>query len=116
MEAGFIVAALGGIATRIPWITVAVVGIVVAAVRREQHPRVSQLVIIALSIDLVLVLVSGFTSVLVPILMMQDGGNATNVSMALAGISLCSSGFSAVALALLLWAALGWRQRPTESV
>ena len=116
MEAGLLVAALSGIVTRIPWITVAIVGIVVAAVRRERHPRVSLLVIIALIVDLVLMLVSSFTAALVPIMMMQDGGSTANIGIAMAGISLCSSAFSAFALALLLWAALGWRHTPTESV
>lgn len=116
MDATMLVAALSNFLTRLPWIVVAVIGIVIAAVRKSQNPKVSQLIIIALVLDLIMLAFSATVSTLVPYALMRDGGNTRDVGLVMASVSLCSSGVNALALALLLWAALGWREQPKPAL
>lgn len=93
---------------RIPWILVAIIGIIIAATRLQQHPRVAQLVIIALCIELALNVFGTILSVMLPFLV-RDRGSTTELGMLMGGFGLCTSFIGALALALMLWAALGWR-------
>lgn len=115
MELEFIAPVLLTLATNVPWVIVAVIGIVIAATRADAHPQVSKLLIGILVAEVGLTVLSAFTIILVPLMMRNGNSSIAELGMLSGGIGLCMSFVRAILLALTLWAALGWRKSVSPS-
>ncbi|MBE7551296.1 MAG: hypothetical protein HS126_09515 [Anaerolineales bacterium] len=90
--------------TQSPVLLVWVGGLFLALTRWEQHPRTSLFALIAIVLEVVALLSSlFFVTWLIPLLY-QQGWEATNISMAVAGSTFFHAILSAVAWGLLIYA------------
>jgi hypothetical protein len=93
----------------VPNMLVLLIGIAVAALRWQRHPRVSLLAIIALLVTLLLDIGSTLFSTIVPISMMRAGESASRVGMVVGSVTVLLRLISAGCWVLLLVALFGWR-------
>ncbi|NJM42280.1 MAG: hypothetical protein HC853_16855 [Anaerolineae bacterium] len=88
-----------------PIITIMVVGLVIAIARWQKHPRVSALLVIALSLEVAAYLIyTLFTAVL-----FNSGMEATEMRSLINFVAIGMGLLRAALLGLILWAAFGWR-------
>ena len=106
-------AILANLVTAAPWLTVAIVGIVIAAVRSSAHPQVSKLLIVILVVEIFLTVLSTINNVAMPILLRSNGYSISELGLLMGAVGLCLSFVRALMLALTIWAVLGWRTRET---
>ena len=97
-----------------PIFLVWIVGIVLALVRRQRHRPVSFVTLVAIALLFVEALIGTYTSIQLPMLMVQNGWSASEI-----GIFLTVKGFvqalvAAAGFGLLLMAIFGWRNLNTQ--
>ncbi|MFM9940030.1 MAG: hypothetical protein ACKVP7_11100 [Hyphomicrobiaceae bacterium] len=93
----------------IPSVLVVMVAAVVALARRYRHPKVTDLIIAFAVIEVVLFVVSTIVYMQVPAYAAKAGYGAQDLQWIFAVVGFVHAMIYAGALALLLWAALGWR-------
>ena len=106
-----VIAALASLAINVPLYLVWLAGIVVAIVRRRQHPRVSQLVITGLAMLLLVSIFASMFNVLIPRLVMRNGWNANQTGVMIALVSGAARLVETAAWVLILIAVFGGRSR-----
>lgn len=92
-----------------PLIITWAVGIVIAVMRWQRHPRVSQLVVIALGVLIVAAVLNLTLNVLLPQILMRSGGDATTLGVVFTITGAIFSLIQTVCWAMILVALFGWR-------
>ena len=108
MEA--LIPTLGAIAVSTPIIIVWVIAIVLALLRWQRHPRVSQFVIIACAVMIVNLVVSRFITIWLPITMRDRGWTMSQIGLIFSAIGIVSALIAAAAWVMILCAIFGWRE------
>jgi hypothetical protein len=97
--------ALSSLLPQLPIVGVIVAGIVIALARWHRHPRVSALLVVALSLELASVIIYPVLTAL----LIGLGFSVSDMSTAFLVLGLGSGLLRAALLGLILWAAFGWR-------
>ena len=95
--------------TQLPTLIVLIVAVIIAIARQKKHPQVSTLVTIFAVTEILLIVGGTVLQTVLPVLLRQDGQSISSIGAAFAVIGIGRSLIGAVTLALLLWAAFGWR-------
>jgi hypothetical protein len=101
----FAVTALSILLPQLPIIGVMVVGIIIAVARWQKHPRVSVLLVIALSLEIA----SAIIYPLLTSILITSVAAVSDMTTVLAITGLGGAVLRAVLFGLILWAAFGWR-------
>ncbi len=106
----------GLLLAQLPVYLVLLVGIILAAVTWQKHPRVSLLATGGLGLILLTALVSNFFGSNLPLYLHIRGLPARLMGVVLLVVNLARSLLTAAGWALVLWAIFGWRRdNPAQS-
>ena len=101
--------ALSSLLPQLPTIGVMIAGLIIAIVRWQEHPRVSALLVIALSLQIA----SSIITPLITTLLIANDTSTSQRGILFAVVGLSNGLLHAVLIGLMLWAAFGWRN-PTH--
>jgi hypothetical protein len=103
---------LVGLLPSVPRILVMLIGLAMAMLRRHNHPKVSLLMVIVLTVDLMLALAGPLVNALV----IRNVQSTQQIGLALGFWGAVSGLTYATTFGLLLWAVFGWRTPPPPRV
>ena len=115
LAAAALIASLVPYLANAPVLIVLIAAAVVAVVRHQRHPAVSKLVLAFALIEIVLVVVTTWLSTNLPVLLVSRGHQPATIAYTFVVMGFVRSLISATALALVAWAALGWRSHPAAT-
>ena len=102
--------ALSSLLPQLPIIGVMIAGLIIAITRKQKHPPVSALLVIALSLQIA----SSIITPLITTLLIANDTSTSQRGILFAVVGLSNGLLHAVLIGLMLWAAFGWRNPTYE--
>lgn len=88
---------------------------VLAVLRRDRHPQVSTLVLVAGFLVLLNSLTGTYLGARIPVMMREQGMSMKQFGIVMGLISLVRSLLAAATAGLVVWAIFGWRANPRSN-
>ena len=111
----YLVPALTTTLTAMPMIIVYAIGIAIAISRRRQHPGVSLLAILALTIQIFLTVATRISSLLLPLTLKDRGWSTAQIGQVFFAQSVIVALLQTAVWIMVVYAIFGWRAKPESS-